>query len=117
MNAGKDKANTVELLWVPSMSSPLATYVGTHELDDTKGPYDTSKPLLSSPGNETHVTNKNTTTADTPLNADKTTMEARSKSSGGKLEEENNKCRALNKLGNHGKDCTDQNGSTNQKKV
>ena len=97
-------------------------YVRTHNLsDDTKGPYNTNKQLFSNPGNNAHVTNENTTTTDTPLDTDKkmesSTMEARSKSSGGKLEEENNKCRALNKLGNHGKDCTDQNGSTNQKKV
>ena len=97
-NAGKDNANTVEL-----------------QSDDTKGPYDTSTQLLSSPGNEKHVINENSTKADTPLEAgletERAIMEARGKTFGGKLEEENNKCRALNKLGNHGKDYTDQNGS------
>ena len=83
--------------------------------DGTKGSYDTGMQLLSSPGNETHVMNENSTIADTPLDAglqtEGTAMEARSKTFGGKLEEENNKRRALNKLGNHGKDYTDQNGS------
>ena len=106
-NAGKEQANMDE---ESSQSHPQMLS------DGTEGSYDTGMQLLISPGNETHVMNENSTIADSPLDAglemERATMEeARGKTFGGKLEEENNKCRALNKLGNHGKDYTDQNGS------
>ena len=64
--------------------------------------------------------NENTTTADTTLVTGNSmrslTLEAQSKSFGGQLEEENYKCRALNKLDNAKEDCADQNGSRKKQK-
>ena len=63
---------------------------------------------------------KNTTTVETPSATGNSmrslTLEAQNKSFGGQLEEENYKCRALNKLDNAKEDCADQNGSQKKQK-
>ena len=76
--------------------------------------------LLSKETYDTDEEDENTTTGETPLATCKTleslTMEAESESFGGELEEENYKCRALNKLDKDTEHCADQNRSQKKQK-
>ena len=62
---------------------------------------------------DTDEEDENTTTGETPLATCKT---LESESFGGQLEEENYKCRALNKLDKDTEHCADQNGSQKKQK-
>ena len=101
-----------------SQSSPLhgvLLYGGPHTSLDY-----VNEQILSNVTYGMDEDNENTTTADTTLvtgNSTRSpTLEAESKSFGGQLEEENYKCRALNKLDKDMEDCANQNGSQKKQK-